>query len=341
MTTMDNFPLVSVIVPIYNVELYVKECILSVFAQDYQHIELIAVDDCGTDNSIAILEELFKSNPQNITCILLHHDKNRGLSAARNTGTKYSHGKYILYLDSDDALQPFAISHLVNKIMSDDSDIVVFDFYSDEENKGIGSGLCDKVSLLKNNEECIHGLAELWFPVTAWSKFLKKSFIEHNQLEFKEGIINEDAPWTFHVCLAANSIAFLNEKLYYYRYNPNSITYMSDSKKRLVNESNMIALQIFHDEIVKRPDLWENKDIYILFMRQIVIYFTMSAKQFGFRFYMKRFSGIKQLKYESSWFEKSDIPTSYKIWNKSFRSPKIISGIFTYFLIWIQQLKHS
>ena len=67
---MDNFPLVSVIVPIYNVELYVKECILSVFAQDYQHIELIAVDDCGTDNSIAILEELFKSNPQNISCIL-------------------------------------------------------------------------------------------------------------------------------------------------------------------------------------------------------------------------------------------------------------------------------
>ena len=227
MTTMDNFPLVSVIVPIYNVELYVKECILSVFAQDYQNIELIAVDDCGTDNSIAILEELFKSNPQNISCILLHHDKNRGLSAARNTGTKYSHGKYILYLDSDDALQPFAISHLVNKIMSDDSDIVVFDFYSDEKNKGIGSNLCDKVSLLKNNAECIHGLAELWFPVTAWSKFLKKSFIENNQLEFKEGIINEDAPWTFQVCLAANSIAFLNEKLYYYRYNPNSITYSS------------------------------------------------------------------------------------------------------------------
>lgn len=186
MTTMDNFPLVSVIVPIYNVELYVKECILSVFAQDYQHIELIAVDDCGTDNSIAILEELFKSNPQNITCILLHHDKNRGLSAARNTGTKYSHGKYILYIDSDDALQPFAISHLVNKIMSDDSDIVVFDFYSDEENKGIGSGLCDKVSLLKNNEECIHGLAELCFPVTAWSKFLKNHLLNIINLNLKK-----------------------------------------------------------------------------------------------------------------------------------------------------------
>ena len=55
MRTIDNFPLVSIIVPIYNVELYVKECILSVFAQDYQNIELIAVDDCGTDNSIAIL----------------------------------------------------------------------------------------------------------------------------------------------------------------------------------------------------------------------------------------------------------------------------------------------
>lgn len=64
MRTIDNFPLVSIIVPIYNVELYVKECILSVFAQDYQNIELIAVDDCGTDNSIAILEELLKVIPK-------------------------------------------------------------------------------------------------------------------------------------------------------------------------------------------------------------------------------------------------------------------------------------
>lgn len=337
MRTIDNFPLVSIIVPIYNVELYVKECILSVFAQDYQNIELIAVDDCGTDNSIAILEELFKSNPKNISCILLHHDKNRGLSAARNTGTKYSHGKYILYLDSDDALQPFAISHLVNKIKATDSDIVVFDFYSDEENKGIGGNLCDKVSLLNSNAECIHGLAELWFPVTAWSKFLKKSFIENNQLEFKEGIINEDAPWTFQVCLAANSIAFLNEKLYYYRYNPNSI--MSDSKKRLVNESNMIALQIFHDEIVKRPDLWENKDIYILFMRQIVIYFTMSAKQFGFRFYMKKIKLLSSFYYESSWFKRSDILVSYKIWNHAFCMPRIQTWVMTYLLIKGQSLK--
>ena len=180
-------------------------------------------------------------------------------------------------------------------------------------------------------------MSTLWFPVTAWSKFLKKSFIENNQLEFKEGIINEDAPWTFQVCLAANSIAFLNEKLYYYRYNPNSI--MSDSKKRLVNESNMIALQIFHDEIVKRPDLWENKDIYILFMRQIVIYFTMSAKQFGFRFYMKKIKLLSSFYYESSWFKRSDIPVSYKIWNHAFCMPRIQTWVMTYLLIKGQSLK--
>ena len=324
MRTIDNFPLVSIIVPIYNVELYVKECILSVFAQDYQNIELIAVDDCGTDNSIAILEELFKSNPQNISCILLHHDKNRGLSAARNTGTKYSHGKYILYLDSDDALQPFAISHLVNKIKATDSDIVVFDFYSDEENKGIGGNLCDKVSFLNSNAECIHGLAELWFPVTAWSKFLKKSFIEHNQLEFKEGIINEDAPWTFQVCLAANSIAFLNEKLYYYRYNPNSI--MSTKKQKDMNKAGLYTLQMMKSKLDERMDLKGNKDAYLIWMRQIVLFYTRVFNHSDFNTFVAFCSKLDYLKVS---FSKQIVPPLYyKLWNLAFKLPNCIKPLF-------------
>lgn len=334
---MGKFPLVSVIIPIYNVELYVKECILSVFEQDYPNIELLAVDDCGRDNSISIVKDLFRKHPKNITCQLLRHDLNRGLSAARNTGTKLSHGKYIMYLDSDDYLMPCAISRLVRKIEETDSDFVVFGFSTNTHGRGVGT-LRKDVNLLSNNLECIHSLAGLWFTVTAWSKFVKKSFLLENNLWFKEGIVNEDAPWTFQLCLNARKIALLHEELYFYRYNPNSI--MSDSKKKLVNDSNSIALQIFYDNILKRPDLWENKDIYIIFMRQVVIYFTMTAKQYGFGGYMKKIAMLKSLKYDGSWFKSKNIPVSYKLWNKAFDMPKIMAGVFTYLLLLIQRFKH-
>lgn len=333
---MDRFPLVSIIIPIYNVELYVKDCIQSVFKQDYPNIEIIAVDDCGIDDSIGIVEKLFVNHPENVTCQLLHHDTNRGLSAARNTGTKSSNGKYILYLDSDDYLKPCSISHLVRKIEETDSDFVVYGFSTNTHDRGVGE-LKKGINLLNNNNECIHALANLWFTVTAWSKFVKKSFLLENNLWFREGIINEDAPWTFQLCLNANKIAFLHEELYFYRYNPNSI--MSDSKKQRVNDSNAIALQIFYDEITNRSNLWENKEVYLIFMRQVVIYYTMTAQQFGFNYYQKKIAWLKSHRYQSSWFGSKKVPISYRIWNVAFRLPGWLAGIVTYSLIKFQNRK--
>ena len=329
---------VSIVTPVYKVEKYIGDCIQSVINQTYPSIEFVLVDDCGGDKSVDVIND-FISNSQRdgLEIKLIHHEHNQGVAAARSHAMQAATGDYIFCLDSDDMLKPECIDHLVKRMDETDADFVVCNHYSDKENEGLGGHLCTSVDVLEGNEACIHALAECWFNVAPWCKLLKRSFIEQYQLYFRDGILNEDAPWTFQLCLNASKIAFLAEALYYYRYNGHSI--MSDSKKRLINESNMIALQIFHDEIVKRPDLWENKDIYILFMRQIVIYFTMSAKQFGFWFYMKKIKLLGSFYYESSWFKRRDIPVSYKIWNHAFCMPRIQTWVMTYLLIKGQSLK--
>lgn len=319
-------------------EKYIGDCIQSVINQTYPSIEFVLVDDCGSDKSVDIINDFISSTHKDgLEIKLIHHEHNQGVAAARSHAMQVATGDYIFCLDSDDMLKPECIDHLVKRMEETDADFVVCDHYSDKENEGLGGHLCPPVDVLEGNEACIHALAECWFNVAPWCKLLKRSFIEQHHLYFCDGILNEDAPWTFQLCLNASKIAFLAEALYYYRYNGNSI--MSDSKKRLVNESNMIALEIFHDEIVKRPDLWESKDIYILFMRQIVIYYTMTAKQFGFRFYMKKIKLLSSFYYESSWFKRSDIPVSYKIWNHAFCMPRIQTWFITYLLIKGQSLK--
>lgn len=329
---------VSIVTPVYKVEKYIADCMKSVINQTYPSIELVLVDDCGGDRSIEIAKEIIdKTHKDGLNFKLIHHEFNQGVAAARSHAMQAATGDYIFCLDSDDLLKPECIEHLVNRMEETDADFVVCGHYADEGNAGFGGHLCAPVDMVEDNEACIHALAECWFNVAPWCKLLKRSFIEKYQLYFRDGIINEDAPWTFQLCLNANKIAFLNEDLYYYRYN--GISIMTDSKKKVINDSNIVALKIFYDEILKRPKLWENKDIYLIFMRQIVIYYTMTVQQFGFKFYIKKIKMLKSLKYESSLFNSANVPSSYKIWNKAYKMPSFMAGVLTYILIRLQLKK--
>ena len=104
----------SIIIPIYNVEPYILECLQSVANQTIEDkLECILVDDCGTDNSVSVAEEFLKTYSGAIHFELLHHQKNGGLSAARNTGVRASHGEYLYFLDSDDTIIPRCSNRLV------------------------------------------------------------------------------------------------------------------------------------------------------------------------------------------------------------------------------------
>ena len=105
---------VSVIIPIYNVEQYIEECIASVAAQTYKDFDIIAINDCSTDSSLEILRECIdKYNSPKDRISIIDHERNRGISAARNTGILHSTAEYVYFLDSDDTITPDCLEKLV------------------------------------------------------------------------------------------------------------------------------------------------------------------------------------------------------------------------------------
>ena len=127
--------LVSIVIPIYNVEKYLNECVDSVIVQTYHDLEIILVDDGSTDNSGKLCDEYKKIDDR----IKVIHQKNGGLSAARNTGMDSAIGEYLYFLDSDDYIEPQTVERLVDTIEQEKADIVLFDgyvVYTDCENDG-------------------------------------------------------------------------------------------------------------------------------------------------------------------------------------------------------------
>lgn len=121
---------VSIIVPVYNVEEYITDCFQSIVKQTYTGpMECLFIDDCGTDNSIQVLAGLIKAYDGPIEMRLLHHEKNKGLSGARNTGISNAKGDYLFFLDSDDQLYPFSISSFADAAIKEKMPDVVLGGY--------------------------------------------------------------------------------------------------------------------------------------------------------------------------------------------------------------------
>lgn len=215
---------ISIIVPIYNVEQYIKECFESIASQTYQgEIECIFVDDCGQDNSVAILKQLLSGYHGAIKFTLLQHEHNKGLSGARNTGISYASGDYLYFLDSDDTITLDCIEKLellVEKYSGVELvqgsvlnpqpwlDLNGIDFPSFSKDFG-----WIKTHLLQNC--CI--------PITAWNKLVKTDMIKNNHLFFTCGLIHEDELWCFELSKYVSSIAFCFSPTYKYRKNPTGI----------------------------------------------------------------------------------------------------------------------
>ena len=212
--------IISIIVPIYNVEKYIEECLSSVAKQTYSsYLECILVDDCGIDNSVAIAEDFVRKYRGSITFSILHHEHNRGLSAARNTGTKQAKGDYVFFLDSDDKLFPNSISDLL-KVAKKHPDAEIIQGC-------VTQGFVFSTDILPeyiNNREWIRrGLCTHKINDPAWNRLVKRDFILNNNLFFVEGYLQEDTLWSYQIQKHISAIAFCFELTYWYRYNPNGI----------------------------------------------------------------------------------------------------------------------
>ncbi|MCD8295941.1 MAG: glycosyltransferase [Prevotella sp.] len=240
---------VSIIIPIYNVADYVSSCIKSVMEQTYQDIECILVDDCGNDDSMEICNKLISSYQGNINFITLHHEKNRGLSAARNTGTKAATGDYIFYLDSDDLLFPKCIELMIDAVVKHPGVELVQGI---TESHPFHKSYC--LSTLKNidyTEEAywmrLHFFSmPIDFYVNAWNKLLKKEFLIKNDLFFKEGLIHEDQLWMYFVALCVSKIVIIHEYTYIHLNRENSIM-ATDSMARTAKHWGIILTEILNN----------------------------------------------------------------------------------------------
>ena len=214
---------ITIVVPVYNVEAYIEDCLKSIAAQTYKgKLECIIVDDCTQDNSCAVIEHFIKEYKGTIDFKLLHHNVNRGLSAARNTGIDAATGEYIYFLDSDDEITPNCIELLAEPLKEKKYNIIVGDYTiigSEDEYPPL---LLKGGAILTNTEIRTSYFAYKWY-VMAWNKLCKLDYIRKERLYFKEGLINEDELWSFQMACTAQTMYVIKKETYKYKVRESSI----------------------------------------------------------------------------------------------------------------------
>jgi glycosyltransferase involved in cell wall biosynthesis len=211
---------ISVIIPVYNVEQYLRECLDSVMTQSYNDYEVICINDGSTDGSMAVLKEYAEKYPK----VSVIDQENKGLSAARNAGINAATGEYVFLLDSDDYLQPDSLDILAKNIT--DEDIICFngrryfeDGRTEEPDKGISAAF-DSGWDYYNQYALVN--RKFHFVCTVLRMY-RRDFLKVNNLMFTEGIFHEDNLFTPIACYYAQKVKIIPDCLYVYRIREGSI----------------------------------------------------------------------------------------------------------------------
>lgn len=254
---------ISIIVPVFNVELYLSKCIESILNQKYNNIEVLLINDGSTDNSGEICDK-FANKDNRIKVI---HKKNEGVSIARNIGLKYSTGEYIAFVDGDDFVNENIYTTLYSRINNSRFDLVMCRFYRSFSN---GENIVENEPLREGEYLKDNIYKELILPMigndfdnmgkslimgTTWRCLYKKEIIKKNRIEFPIIKIAEDMIFNLNYLAYCNYVYIEKEPLYYYRYNYNSAT-----KKYITNLWDTLSkqLNIVNNDLKKFKMLNEN-----------------------------------------------------------------------------------
>ena len=219
--TQKNNPLISIIIPVYNVEKYLNECIESILNQEFKDYEIILVDDGSKDSSGKICDEYSKK----YSFISVIHKSNGGLSDARNFGIKVAKGEYILFVDSDDYIGKNSLNKIISELNNHSTPIDVmfleaFKFYSNGVIKSLGDGYVSSMINHQSKEVIMQHLSGLpKFPGSACTKLVSNKLIQENNLYFEKGLLSEDIDWTIKLLVSAKKFAYSDVAYYYYRQN--------------------------------------------------------------------------------------------------------------------------
>ena len=209
---------ISIVIPVYNVEQFIHECLESVATQTYhENLECLLIDDGSTDESANIIEEYINTYTGSIDFQLIRHKQNKGQAAARNTGLCYLTGDYVFFMDSDDTIEPTCIKQFVNVLkIYHDVDIIQSAMIT---MKGKNVFSTSEYPSYSNNKLWIKKkfLLPSGIPPGPCNRMMKMELLVKKNIYFHEGIIYEDVPFTYAIGQYAESIAFIKKATYRYR----------------------------------------------------------------------------------------------------------------------------
>ena len=266
-------PKISRIIPVYNVEPYIADCLQSVMRQTYKgEMECIIVDDCGIDNSIPVAEQLINSYRGPIEFKVLHHEHNRGLSAARNTGMDAACGDYIYFIDSDDWISDDCIEKQTAPLSENEYDLIISD-YSTFGGERTSTLLLTRGSINRQSD-IIEAVCSQQVYVMAWNKLVSSSIIKKSKVRFLEGVVHEDMAWSFDLACVMNKMYVIPEVTYIYRMRPNSIIGLGKNKGK-VDEGVLSYAQVLMHVIssAKKHNVKDDAfDAYVLYLFDTIAY---------------------------------------------------------------------
>ena len=240
--------LLSVVIPVYKVEKYLEECVESILAQTFKDYEIILVDDGSPDRC----PEICDNYAEKYDFIKVIHKKNGGQADARNMGTIYATGEYIVYIDSDDYINDKTFFEKLSDKAKSNPDLILYKFqkYYEKDKKTL------KCNYSLSEMDKFHGRIEIIkelskrdaFYCSAWSKAIRQTVIKDNGIQFKKGVLCEDIEWFYNILCVANSFEFIDEAIITYRQRENSVT-SSAGEQNL--SDNLVTLEYLSNRIMQ------------------------------------------------------------------------------------------
>lgn len=255
----------TIIIPVYNVEKYIEECLNSIYKGKLGSFEVICIDDKGNDKSIEIIKEYVRVHKIN-NLKIISHNENKGLSEARNTGIRFANGKYICFLDSDDMIDPNGLKRIIDYAIKDGLDIIegnikeIFETTKDinvENNNKNRSNF----SIMTGDEYFYYSCKKsLYYPM-AWCRVYRTEYLKSGYF-FMQGLKFEDEEFSPRAIIGAKKIRYINEVFYIYRRREDSITTnMMKNNKWIENYLKIIkSLSMFSETIKKQKSYYVLKD---------------------------------------------------------------------------------
>lgn len=273
----------SIVVPVYNVEKYIRKCLESILRQSYDNFEVIIVDDGSTDESYKIIDEYVQKDSR----FKSFKKKNGGLSDARNYGMNYVTGDYLLFVDSDDYIAEDLLLNLKNILDVKTVDLVAFNSIvcDDDENiiskRDVAEYVCQDVNLV------VKELITRPFVETAWIYCYRLDFWKEHHFEYKKGMYHEDFGLTPLIIYEAKTISSINYFGYYYVQREGSITKSGEYNKVLKKVDDFYNQYLDLIKVFVQKDNCLKKDILISYMSECLILKLRELNEIDYKRYVK------------------------------------------------------